>query len=146
MRSVQQQYAKKKRDYEAIALGNKNEKGVEQLDDTSLEGLRKSITARYTDAERLLYEKLKKESSEVKSKHIKAEIRKLHIETSVLEKEIHEKAEMELKRIKDAAESEESHLRKRQVKTSIRITSLTSLGLADEGDGRTVNRKECDAE
>ena len=82
---------------------------------TSLETLKKSMDARYSAAEKSLYEKLKKEANESKAKQIKAEIRKLHIETSVVEKETQERTEAELKRIQDAAKSEEIHLKKRQV-------------------------------
>lgn len=71
----------------------------------------------------------------MKSKHIKAEIRKLHIETSVLEKEIRDKTDLELKRIQDAAESEESHLRKRQVSHFTMAFRIIDLGVVGKGDG-----------
>jgi hypothetical protein len=88
--------------------------------DTSLEALRKSMDARYSAVERSQYERLKKEANEAKAKQIKAEIRKLHIETSAVEKETKERTEAELKRIQEAAESEEIHLKKRQVLPSPR--------------------------
>jgi hypothetical protein len=82
--------------------------------DASLVGLR-SMDARYSEAEMSQYQRLKKETNESKAKQIKAEIRKLHIETSAIEKETKERTDSELKRILDAAESEEIHLKKRQV-------------------------------
>jgi alpha-galactosidase/6-phospho-beta-glucosidase family protein len=93
--------------------------------DTSLEALRKSMDARYSAVERSQYERLKKEANEAKAKQIKAEIRKLHIETSAVEKETKERTEAELKRIQEAAESEEIHLKKRQV--SFPCPALLSL-------------------
>lgn len=71
--------------------------------------------SKYTESEKLLYERYKKELQETKSKQIKAEIRKLQIETNLIEKETKEKFDIELKRLQDASIDEEKYLKKKQV-------------------------------
>jgi hypothetical protein len=116
MRSLQQQYTNKKREHEAMVFKERRGKTTEDSDG-SVDGVpNRSLEMKYSEDERLLYERRKKESAEIKSKHLKAEIRKLHIETSVLEKELREKAQAERERIQEAAASEENHLKKRQVR------------------------------
>jgi chromosome segregation ATPase len=116
MRSLQQQLAYKKRDHEAMVFKERHGKsaGAGAADEEGSVELRRSLEVKYSERERLLYERKKKEANETKAKHLKAEIRKLHIETSVLEKELRERTEAELSRIQEAAASEENHLKKRQ--------------------------------
>lgn len=62
-----------------------------------------------------MYERYKKEYQETKTKQIKAEIRKLQIETNLIEKETDEKYNIEIKRLRDASMDEETYLKKKQV-------------------------------
>jgi hypothetical protein len=122
MRSLQQLFNKKKKDYRDSYFPN--ERPHDSDSEVSPSPSRRSSAdtetlKSYTTAEKQLYEKLKKEANETKSKQLKAEIRKLHIESSELEREVKSKCEIELKRVREAAENEERHLLKKQVDISI---------------------------